>query len=391
LKADVDQVLSRVCEGLSSFGPGLKSKRVGRKNKTKKKKRRLCWVPKVPKPIVSDPLVDLSVCPEVGPSPTSGYGGSEKLQAVSEFSGGSYSMSLSSGLSGPELRSPKPVRGPRLDYGAAVLEDGVGSPELLGFSPVSPEIFGGSDSSIVIPVLASLAPRPEPNSGISLSVLGLVTNLVLGVSPVHVEDALGVGAGSNPPISLVVSEFSPSISPLVSGPSLKSCSGLGCRYGLDIVSIPEEGVFSGGIPCKQEGSKEMSSFGAQSVLRSAMVEGGEGDEVEGLGPLSILPLAVELDKGSSLNVSPRWVMERVKSYYKLIGVSCDQFEDKLLALFELIEARRADSLAMVPTASGVKGQREIKQLDCSINYDKKGEQSYRRRGKGRGLFGVNEA
>jgi hypothetical protein len=39
----------------------------------------------------------------------------------------------------------------------------------------------------------------------------------------------------------------------------------------------------------------------------------------------------------------------------------------------------------------VKGQREIKRLDCSINYDKKGEQSYRRRGKGRGLFGVNEA
>jgi len=178
---------------------------------------------------------------------------------------------------------------------------------------------------------------------------------------------------------------------LVSGLSRKSCSGLGCRNGLDIVSIPEGGVFSGGFPCKQEGSKEMSSFGAQSVLRSAIVEGGVGDEVEGLGPLSILPLAVELDKDSSLNVSPRWVMERVKSYYKLIGVSCDQFEDKLLALFELIEARRADSLAMVPTASGVKGQREIKRLDCSINYDKKGEQSYRRRGKGRGLFGVNEA
>jgi hypothetical protein len=47
----------------------------------------------------------------------------------------------------------------------------------------------------------------------------------------------------------------------------------------------------------------MSSFGAQSVLRSAIVEGGVGDEVEGLGPLSILPLAVELDKDSSLNVS----------------------------------------------------------------------------------------
>jgi hypothetical protein len=76
-----------------------------------------------------------------------------------------------------------------------VWADGVGSPELLGFSPVSPKISGGSDSSTVIPVLASLAPRPEPNSGISLSVVGLETNLVSGVSPVHVEDALGVGAG----------------------------------------------------------------------------------------------------------------------------------------------------------------------------------------------------
>jgi len=165
LKADVDQVLRRVCEGLSSFGPGLKSKRVGRKIKTKKKKRRLRWVPKVPKPIVFDPLADSSVCPKVGPLLTSGYGGSEKLLAVSKFSGGSYSMSLSSGLSVPELRSPKPVRGPRLDFGAAVLEDGVGSSELLGFSPVSPEIFGGSASSTVVPDLASLAPQPEPNLG----------------------------------------------------------------------------------------------------------------------------------------------------------------------------------------------------------------------------------
>jgi hypothetical protein len=48
-------------------------------------------------------------------------------------------------------------------------------------------------------------------------------------------------------------------------------------------------------------------------------------------------------------------MERVKGYYKLIVVSCDQFEDKLLALFELIEARRVQSLAIVPYVSGVKG------------------------------------
>jgi len=143
------------------------------------------------------------------------------------------------------------------------------------------------------------------------------------------------------------------------------------------------------------GSKELSSFVVQSDFRSDNVEGGVGDEVEGLGPLSVMPLVVEMDKGSCSNVSPRWVMERVKGYYKLVGVSCDQYEDKLLALFEQIEAKRvqslADSLALATTVSRVKGQREIKRLDCSINYDKKGEQSYRRRGKGRGVLCVNEA
>jgi hypothetical protein len=117
--------------------------------------------------------------------------------------------------------------------------------------------------------------------------------------------------------------------------------------------------------------------------------------LEGIGSISVMPLALEMDKDSSLRVSPRWVMERVKGYYKLVGMSCDQYEDKLLALFELIEARRVqslvDSLVMVTTASGVKGQKEIKRLDCSINYDKKEEQSNRRRGKGRGMTCVNEA
>lgn len=66
--------------------------------------------------------------------------------------------------------------------------------------------------------------------------------------------------------------------------------------------------------------------------------------MEGIGPISVIPLAVEMDKDSNLNVSPRWVMERVKGYYKLVGVSCDQFEEKLLAMFEQIEATRTQSL-----------------------------------------------
>jgi hypothetical protein len=149
------------------------------------------------------------------------------------------------------------------------------------------------------------------------------------------------------------------------------------------------------ISREPEGLKEMSSDVIQSGFSSEIVEGGGGDDVEGIGPISVIPLAVEMDKDSNLNVSLGWVMERVNGYYKLVGVSCDQFEDKLLAMFEQIEATRtqslADSWAMVTTASGVKGQREIKRLDCSINYDKKGEQSNRRRGKGRGVTCVNEA
>jgi hypothetical protein len=51
LKAEVDQAFSRVCEGILEFGPGLKPKVNGRKRKNKlKKKRRLRWVRKDPKP-----------------------------------------------------------------------------------------------------------------------------------------------------------------------------------------------------------------------------------------------------------------------------------------------------------------------------------------------------
>jgi len=260
LKADVDQALSRVCEGLILVGPGFKSKRYGRKKKNKNK-RRVRWVLKAPKPISFDLLAESVMLPEVVSSPALDYGVSENPPAVFEPSGGPCPMALTSGHSAPENQSSRPVQGPWPDYLAAAMEDGV-------------------------------------------------------------------------------------------GPS-------------------------------------------QSDFRSENVEGGVGDEVEGLGPLSVMPLAVEMDKDSCSNVSPSWVMERVKGYYKLVGVSCDQFEDKLLALFEQIEAKQvqslADSLALVTTVSGVKGQREIKRLNCSINYDKKGGLSYRRRGKGSGVSCVNEA
>jgi len=69
-----------------------------------------------------------------------------------------------------------------------------------------------------------------------------------------------------------------------------------------------------------EGLKELSSVVVRSDFSSEIVEGGVADELEGIGPISVMPLAMEMDKDSSSSVSPRWVMERVKGYYKLVGV-----------------------------------------------------------------------
>jgi len=102
LKADVDQALSRVCEGLFSVGPGSKSKCGGWKKKIKNRKRRLRWVPKAPKPSSFDPLAVSVGRSEVDPSPALDCGGLESPPAVSEPPGGSCPLSLTSGPSVPE-------------------------------------------------------------------------------------------------------------------------------------------------------------------------------------------------------------------------------------------------------------------------------------------------
>jgi hypothetical protein len=111
-----------------------------------------------------------------------------------------------------------------------------------------------------------------------------------------------------------------------------------------------------------------------------------GGLLESYEPIVITPLAVEDVDGQ--RVSPRWVVERIKRFYPIIGLSCGRFEDRLLALFEEIEEARDLSLAEPKTkispAPGVKGQRELNRLSWSINYEKRGVQSERGRYKGRG-------
>jgi hypothetical protein len=212
LKADVDQALSRVCEGLFSFGPGSKSKCVGRKKKIKNRKRRLRWVPKAPKPSSFDPLAESVGCPEVGPSPALDCGGSENPPAVSEPPGGSCPM-LTAGLSVPENQFSSPVQGPQPDSVAAAREDGAGPSVRMGTSPVTPEGSGGLSSSTDVHNLVRLVYQPEPFFWAVSFVLGLEgpeANLAVVDSPMKAEDALVVGAVSDPSDTLVVSDFSPS-------------------------------------------------------------------------------------------------------------------------------------------------------------------------------------
>lgn len=112
-----------------------------------------------------------------------------------------------------------------------------------------------------------------------------------------------------------------------------------------------------------------------------------GEELEGSEPLSVHPLAMGAEQGAPNLVSSNWVVQRVKNLCHLVGLSCDGFEDQMLALFSAIEASRnhtfAGYVSGVCFKAGTKGNQELKRLDSSVNYDNRG-QSNRGKGKGRG-------
>jgi len=87
-------------------------------------------------------------------------------------------------------------------------------------------------------------------------------------------------------------------------------------------------------------------------------------------------------------VSSNWVVDRVNFSRHVVGLSCEGFEDQLMALFTTIEASRPQSgVGSVTDLSGKFGNRgnhELKRLVCSVNYDVKGGKSHRVTGKGRG-------
>lgn len=69
-----------------------------------------------------------------------------------------------------------------------------------------------------------------------------------------------------------------------------------------------------------------------------------------------------------------------------MGLSCEGYEDQFMALLVAMEVGRSTAMK-----SAVRKERELKRLECSINYDNKKGTLGRDRAKGGDTIFVNEA
>jgi hypothetical protein len=78
----------------------------------------------------------------------------------------------------------------------------------------------------------------------------------------------------------------------------------------------------------------------------------------------------------------------VKNLCHVVSLSYEGYEEQMWALFIAIEANRDRGVLASTSNFSVKQEnirkRELKCYTCSINYDAKGGQSQRAKGKGRG-------
>jgi hypothetical protein len=112
-----------------------------------------------------------------------------------------------------------------------------------------------------------------------------------------------------------------------------------------------------GVTDEGEALFDRGAQGFRSGLLLELEVNNSKEEGESGAPLEITPLAAK--GGEKHRVSPRWVVEKVMSCYQSIGLSCEGFEDRMLAIFEEIEAAGDRSLAspktLYPSNQGAKG------------------------------------
>jgi hypothetical protein len=63
-------------------------------------------------------------------------------------------------------------------------------------------------------------------------------------------------------------------------------------------------------------------------------------EVKENETLILKPIAMIGEQEMPLLVSSNWVFERVKTFCHVVGTSCDNFDNQMLALFSTIEVSR---------------------------------------------------
>ena len=90
-----------------------------------------------------------------------------------------------------------------------------------------------------------------------------------------------------------------------------------------------------------------------------------------------------------------WVVERVKGFCHVVGLSLEGHVEEMMALFRAIEVDRKHKtsppvaeIVVEPTPRNFKGKQELQRLSCSINFDGKKGTATKINGKGRGSMVV---
>jgi hypothetical protein len=86
---------------------------------------------------------------------------------------------------------------------------------------------------------------------------------------------------------------------------------------------------------------------------------------------SCCPGADEIPDCSGLETS-NWVLQKVKDFRHIMGSSCEGFEEELKALPTTIETSRYHEGSASSCKLVNRGNRELKRLSCSIDYDSGG-------------------
>jgi hypothetical protein len=170
-------------------------------------------------------------------------------------------------------------------------------------------------------------------------------------------------------------------------------------FGLGVIEALSKGVkvqeIIGEVAELVECEKELKDYvGCENEFR----EDGERDNIlalvtrtedafGGSEMLDLQPLAVLEEQLGVDPMSTKWVVERVRGFCKVVGMSCPSFEEKLMDLFNDIETHRYSDRGRhdknLSAKFGNRRQCEVKRLECSVNYDGKGGQSSRMSRKGR--------